>query len=259
METFLFSDIIFGPVRSRRLGSSLGINLLPVDAKVCNFDCIYCECGWSDFANPRLSGLPSATQVIEALRIRLTSMLANQSLPDTITYAGNGEPTLHPEFARIVDATIQLRNQLCPAVKVAVLSNATRIANPDIRQALTKTDLNILKIDSAIAATRRILNGTESVADNDTLLGNMKEMRANLYIQTMFLKGEFKGIPFDNTTETEVSAWLSLVDAIAPKGVMIYTIERATPADHMLKTEPSVLQSIADRVSQAGREVLISL
>lgn len=259
MATFLFSEIIFGPVNSRRLGKSLGINLLPVSRKVCNFDCIYCECGLSNVVKHIPTDLPSPETVLQALELQLLQMKTNGNLPDTLTYAGNGEPTLHPGFLAIVEGTIALRQRLCPEVKIAVLSNATRLDNPMVRQALAQVDLNILKVDSAFETTRKLLNGSHQVTDNGTLIRQLQGFKSNLFVQTLFLKGQFRGLPVDNTTENEILAWMAMIDEIAPRGVMLYTIERDTPESGLLKVDSRVLSEISKRVSRPGREVLVSL
>lgn len=259
MATFLFSEIIFGPVNSRRLGKSLGINLLPVSRKVCNFDCIYCECGLSNVVKHTPADLPTIEMVLEALEQQLLRMKENGNLPDTITYAGNGEPTLHPDFQTIVEGTIVLRNRLCPEVKIAVLSNATRLDIPMVHQALAQVDLNILKVDSAFEKTRELLNGSHQVVNNSTLVRQLQGFRENLFVQTLFLKGQFRGTPVDNSTEDEITAWLAMLDEITPRGVMLYTIERDTPETGLQKIDPKVLEEISKRVARPGREVLVSL
>ena len=165
--TALFEDIIFGPIRSRRLGLSLGVNLLPTHSKLCNFDCIYCECGWNaDHATSRRFN--SRELVFSRLEEVLSQMVADSTPPDVITFAGNGEPTMHPDFEAIIDDTIALRDRLCPSAKVSVLSNATMIGRESVRRALKRVDNNILKLDSAFDQTVQLVNnpcGSYSVAD----------------------------------------------------------------------------------------------
>lgn len=258
MATFLFDKIIFGPVKSRRLGVSLGINLLPADMKVCNFNCIYCECGWTrrDHVN---SKLPPREEVRDRLREKLSEMKAGGTPPDVITFAGNGEPTIHPAFPGIIDDTIALRNELCPEASVAVLSNATMINRPEIRKALMKTDRNILKLDSAFDETVKLHNQPGSNYTVAETIENLKLFGGNVVIQTLFLRGEYNGKTIDNTTPRELEAWLGALREIAPREVMIYTIHRDTPAGSNLKKVPEKeLDQIAARVMELGIAVQVS-
>lgn len=258
MATFLFDQIIFGPVRSRRLGVSLGINLLPTDSKVCSFDCIYCECGWTPKHREKKAVLPKRDDVRERLEEKLTQMAENGELPDVITFAGNGEPTLHPDFAGIIDDTIALRNQICPKARIAVLSNATMLHKTSVIGALLKVDDNIQKLDSAFEETIRKIDCPNSGFKLDDVVNNLKSFGGRVTIQTLFLKGKFKDEIIDNTTEQELSAWLSLVAQIAPRQVMIYTIDRDTPAAGLEKVKVEELQQIAQRVREMGIEVQVS-
>ncbi|MDE7130092.1 MAG: radical SAM protein, partial [Alistipes sp.] len=197
--TSLYNDIIFGPVRSRRLGISLGVNLLPVESKLCSFDCIYCECGWNA-DHPGMRRFNSRDDVRQMLRSTLTRMVADAAPPDVITFAGNGEPTLHPEFEQIIDDTLALRDELCPSAKVSVLSNATQIGRESVRRALLRVDNNILKLDSAFDRTVQLVDrpqGSYTVADT---VEKLKLFDGRLIIQTMFLRGEIDSQRIDNTT-----------------------------------------------------------
>ena len=249
--TSLFDDIIFGPVRSRRLGLSLGVNLLPTESKLCSFDCIYCECGWNaDRKGPRLFN--RREDVRELLAAKLAEMTDAGTPPDVITFAGNGEPTMHPDFEGIIDDTIALRDRLCPSAKVSVLSNATQIGREDVRRALLRVDNNILKLDSAFDDTVRLVNmpaGNYTVARTVEL---MKLFEGRLIVQTMFLRGTCDGRAIDNTTESEVSAWLRLVREIAPRSVMVYSLDRDTPCPTLERVPRAELEAIARRVEAAG-------
>ena len=249
--TALFEDIIFGPVRSRRLGISLGVNLLPVHSKLCSFDCIYCECGWNgDYAGERRFN--SRDDVRQMLRRTLVSMAAEGQRPDVITFAGNGEPTMHPEFEAVIEDTLALRDELCPSAKVSVLSNATQIHRESVRRALLRVDNNILKLDSAFDETVRLINnpcGAYSVRGTVEL---MKLFEGRMILQTMFLRGEVGGRPVDNTTDEEVTAWLRLVEEIGPAGVMVYTLDRDTPCKTLVKVPHEELVRIAARVEKLG-------
>ena len=249
--TSLYDNIIFGPIRSRRLGLSLGVNLLPIESKLCSFDCIYCECGWND-EHPGKRRFNAREDVRNMLEETLQKMVADGTPPDVITFAGNGEPTMHPDFENIIEDTIALRDKHCPEAKVSVLSNATQIHREDVRRALLRVDNNILKLDSAFDETVQLVNkpqGAYTVARTVELL---KAFEGNLIMQTMFLRGEYTGKRVDNTTEEEVSAWLKLVEEIKPKQVMVYSLDRDTPCQTLEKVEKEELREIAARVEALG-------
>ncbi len=255
--TALFNDVIFGPVRSRRLGVSLGVNLLPTHSKLCNFDCIYCECGWGGVSRAS-SKFNSRADVHRLLESKLREMAAAGECPDVITFAGNGEPTIHPDFEVIIDDTLTLRDEICPSAKVSVLSNATMLGRESVRRALGRVDNNILKLDSAFDDTVRIMNcpqGGYTVAET---VANIKKFGGREIVQTMFLRGEHNGRVVDNTTEREVSAWVELIADIRPRQVMIYTIDRDTPAENLQKVSVEELRAIAARVEKLGIPVSVS-
>lgn len=255
---FLFNNIIFGPVRSRRLGVSLGVNLLPVDAKICSFDCIYCECGFN--TTMQESPLPTREQVYAALKAKLREMVAANESPDVITFAGNGEPTLHAQFEGIIDDTIALRDRYCPEAKVSVLSNSTRIHKPAVFRALQQVDNNILKFDSAIESTvQRLDRPVSKQFTVNRQIEDLKRFNGNLIIQTLFLRGKLKDGAIDNTTEEEVSLWLEALKIIRPKQVMIYSIDRETPTKGLEKVPLETLQQIAERTRKIGFEVMVSV
>ena len=249
--TALYNNIIFGPIRSRRLGLSLGVNLLPIESKLCSFDCIYCECGWND-EHPGKRRFNAREDVRTMLEETLQKMVADGTPPDVITFAGNGEPTMHPDFENIIADTIALRDKHCPEAKVSVLSNATQIHREDVRRALLRVDNNILKLDSAFDETVQLVNkpqGAYTVARTVELL---KAFEGNLIVQTMFLRGEYAGKRVDNTIEEEVAAWLKLVAEIRPKQVMVYSLDRDTPCQTLEKVEKEELREIAARVEALG-------
>jgi wyosine [tRNA(Phe)-imidazoG37] synthetase (radical SAM superfamily) len=259
MPTFLFDKIIFGPVKSRRLGVSLGINLLPSTRKVCNFDCIYCECGWTGITDVKREKLPSRKEVYEALEKKLASMKEKNQNPDVITYAGNGEPTLHPEFPGIIDDSIELRNKYFPGAKIAVLSNSTAITKPKIREALLKVDSNILKLDSAFDLTVKIHNQPRVNIKVEDLIRELKLFKGRLIIQTLFVRGTFRGKNIDNTIPEEIDAWLQAIEKIKPSEVMIYTISRDTPeGGDLVKVPLTELKRIAALVNKLGIETQVS-
>ena len=258
MSTLLFDKIVFGPIHSRRLGVSLGMNLLPTDGKVCSFDCIYCECGFNKDRKAQRR-MPTREEVSESLRERLTQMQADGVTPDVITFAGNGEPTLHSDFEYIIADTIATRDALCPKAKIAVLSNATQLHKESVCRALNRVDDNILKIDSVLdSRIRQIDRPHASSFSFAQLLEQLKRFDGNLMIQTMFLKGDVDGQPVNNMTEEEITGWLDALRQIAPKQVMIYTIDRETPAKGLLKATHEELDGIAERVRQAGFNVSVS-
>ena len=250
--TALFHDIIFGPVHSRRLGLSLGVNLLPLSSKLCSFDCIYCECGWNA-EHPGGRRFNSREDVRTQLEATLRRMAADSTPPDVITFAGNGEPTMHPDFEAVIGDTIALRDALCPAAKVSVLSNATQIHRDSVRRALLRVDNNILKLDSAFDATARLINNPQSpVYSVRRVVDQMKGFDGHLTVQTMFLRGEFDRQRVDNTTEEEVAAWLRLIGEIGPRQVMVYSLDRDTPCQTLEKVPREELQAIAARVEALG-------
>lgn len=249
--TSLYDNIIFGPVRSRRLGLSLGVNLLPIESKLCSFDCIYCECGWND-EHPGKRRFNAREDVRTMLAETLEKMVAAGTPPDVITFAGNGEPTMHPDFEPIIDDTIAMRDKYCPSAKVSVLSNATQIHREDVRRALMRVDNNILKLDSAFDATVQLMNKPQGKYTVQRTVELLKAFEGNLIIQTMFLRGEYLGKKVDNTTDEEVTAWLELVKEIAPKQVMVYSLDRDTPCQTIYKVEKDELREIAARVEALG-------
>ena len=258
MSTILYDQIVFGPIHSRRLGISLGMNLLPTDGKVCSFDCLYCECGFNKDRKTN-HRMPTREEVREALRERLTRMQAEGIAPDVITFAGNGEPTLHPDFEAIIADTIATRDAFFPKAKIAVLSNATQLHKESVVRALSRVEDNILKFDSILDSRIQQLDRPNQPGFCFArLLEQLKQFKGNLIIQTMFLKGEFEEQSVNNMTEEEVAGWLQALREIAPKQVMIYTIDRETPAQGLLKATHEELDGIADRARKAGFDVTVS-
>ena len=251
--TSLVDQIIFGPVHSRRLGLSLGVNLLPVEAKLCSFDCIYCECGWNAEHPAAGHRYPPREAVRERLAATLQRMAEAGTPPDVITFAGNGEPTLHPDFEAIIGDTIALRDRWTPGAKVSVLTNATRIADAGVFRALLRVDNPILKLDSAFDATVQRINRPQNPAYGvRRVVEAMKQFAGEMILQTMFLRGTCDGETVDNTTETEVAAWLELVAEIRPRQVMVYSLDRDTPCPTLEKVGRDALQRIAARVEALG-------
>lgn len=252
MSTIIYASPIFGPIHSRRLGVSLGINLLPGDGKVCTFDCIYCECGYNK-DHCAHSKLPSREEVRKALEKRLSDMRDNGPVPDVLTFAGNGEPTSHPDFAGIIEDTLKLRDMYFPQAKVSVLSNSTFIHKPDVFDALNKVDNNILKLDTVDIDYIRKVDRPTGAYDVEKIIEGLKAFKGKLIIQTMFMKGKTdEGEDVDNTSDKYVLPWLEVVKQIAPQKVMIYTIDRETPDHSLKKATHEELDRIVRLLKDAG-------
>ncbi|MBP1638014.1 MAG: putative Fe-S oxidoreductase [Bacteroidetes bacterium] len=253
----LFNEIIYGPVHSRRLGLSLGVNLLPLDEKICSFDCVYCECG----ANTKLHQSKIATRedVKKALEEKLKEMASTSQFPDVITFAGNGEPTLHPDFEGVIDDTIKLRNTYCPDAKVSVLTNSTKLHKPHVFNALKNVDNPILKFDSAIDRTMQLIDMPAGKHINvQWLKEQIKRFDGKMIIQTMFIRGENKGEKFDNTTEEEINAWLEALTEMGTKEVMIYALDREAPIKTVEKISIDELNKIAQKARAKGMKVSVA-
>lgn len=249
--TVIYPSPIFGPVHSRRLGVSLGINLLPADGKVCSFDCIYCECGFN--ADHRShSALPTREEVRSALESKLQDMQANGPKPDVLTFAGNGEPTAHPHFPEIIEDALALRDKYFPNAKVSVLSNSTFIHRPAVFEALNKVDNNILKLDTVNENYIRLLDRPVGKYSVGGIIESMKAFKGKCIIQTMFLKGKYKCQNMDNTSDEYVLPWIKSVKEISPRQVMIYTIDRETPDHDLRKATPEELDRIVDMLHVEG-------
>jgi len=251
MSTIIYPSPIFGPVHSRRLGLSLGINLLPADGKVCSFDCVYCECGFNEEHRPQLP-MPTREEVAAALEERLQKMTAEGRLPDVLTFAGNGEPTCHPHFPEIIGDVIRLRDRYCPQAKVSVLSNSTLIHRPTVHDALMRVDNNILKLDTVSPAYIRLVDHPQGTYDVQQVIECMKAFHGHIIIQTMFMQGDCNGEDVDNTGDEYVLPWLQAVCEIAPQQVMVYTIDRETPTQGLRKATHDQLDRIRDLVVGKG-------
>lgn len=251
MATVLYPSPIFGPVKSRRLGISLGINLLPEDGKMCTFDCIYCECGLCKDNRPG-KPLPKREEVSAALEKKLAEMQAEGTLPDVITFAGNGEPTIHPDFGGIIDDTIELRNRYCPEAKVSVLTNSTAISLPRVFEALAKADNNILKLDTVNSEYINFVDRPKGKYNVHDIIERMKAFNGKAVIQTMFMKGTVDGVNVDNTGDAYVKPWIEAVKEIAPREVMIYTIDRETPVQGLQKATHEELDRIVELLKKEG-------
>jgi wyosine [tRNA(Phe)-imidazoG37] synthetase (radical SAM superfamily) len=250
--SILFDDIVFGPVKSRRLGSSLGINLLPLTHKICSFDCAYCECGWTENTGEPFNGLMSAAEILAIANVRFIELQKHQIHIDAITFAGNGEPTLHPEFSVIIDGIIALRNSFLPKAKIAVLSNASMLHKPEVFAALSKIWYNIQKLDAGTERMFRLLNRPIVSLSLQEVVENLCRFNGNLMIQTLLVKGEVNGEWVDNTQEEELEAWFGHLVRIKPRRVMLYPIDRQTPASKLRKVDERIFESVKQRLDMLG-------
>lgn len=257
MSTILFPSPVFGPVRSRRLGLSLGINLLPADGKICSFDCIYCECGRN--ADHRAHDrMPSRELVRSALEEKLRAMKAEGDLPDVITFAGNGEPTGHPAFRQIMFDVAALRDRYAPGCGITVLTNAFHMNRPEVVEALGRADLVLMKLDTVNEDFIRAVDRPNAKYDVGEIVRRIAAFDGHRAVQTMFLTGTFEGRSVDNTSDAFVDPWLEALKKIRPELVTIYTIDRETPEKGLKKAAPDVLDAIADRVRALGFTCTVS-
>ena len=251
---FLWQEIAFGPIHSRRLGHSLGLNLLPTKEKICTFNCIYCECGWTLENHSEAKEYYPLNTVMEAIEYKLKECSMVGTPVDSITFSGNGEPTLHPEFGAIIDGLLQLRDRYYPHAVITCLTNSTQLSRPDVFNALLKIENPMLKLDAGSEEMLQTIN-------QPTVPIHLDEIRENLYrfghqaiIQSMFLKGSVDGKEFDNSSKENVAAWLEDIRKIGPKKVLIYSLDRETPAKQLVKFPKEKLEEIADRVRALGIE-----
>ena len=248
----LREDTVFGPIKSRRLGNSLGINLLPREGKICNFDCIYCECGWNKDGRGD-TRIPSAAQVRSALEDKLTALLLDGTRVDSITFSGDGEPTLNPEFPAIIDDTLRLRDTFCPEAKVSVLSNATRVHVPEVFEALKKVDNPILKIDAPTDELAARINNPAPGYSVRRVVEALKRFEGDFILQTMFLSSR----DFDSSSPEVLLPWMDIVRELKPREVMVYTIDRPTPAEGLVKFTPEQMHSLVAPLLEEGFKIQI--
>ena len=253
----LFNEIAYGPIHSRRLGTSLGMELMPLEHKLCTFNCVYCECGWNQPVHHPV--LPTREEVKAALEAKLSAISNQSSALDVITFSGNGEPTLHPDFLGIIEDTCALRDQYCPNAKVSVLSNSTQLGRPDVVKALKLCDNRILKLDAATdTMMRRIDLPVNEHLTVQTLIDGLAQFNGDFILQTCFLRGEHDGLPIDNTTPEQLAAWYEAVETLRPKQIMMYVIDRKTPEEHLSKISREEMESIAAPLITKGYDVIIS-
>lgn len=259
MQTVMYTDTIFGPIRSRRLGSSLGVNLMPNDGKICTFDCLYCEAGYNA-QGPGKSGMPSRATVARLLSERLAELHAAGEPVDTITFSGNGEPTVHPDFAGIIDDTLAERDRFYPEAQVSVLCNSTMLDRPEVVEALRRVDNPILKLDSAIDSTIRALDRPNRPGFcAERVISNLKDFGPKAIVQTLITRGTHDGAVVDNSTPEEVDALIESYRRIGARRVMLYTIDRPTPERSLQRVPRAELDAIAARITaETGAEVEVA-
>ncbi len=249
----LREDTVFGPIFSRRLGSSLGINLLPREGKICSFDCIYCECGWNrdGLADKRI---PSADEVRSALEAKLSGLAERHTKIDSITFSGDGEPTLNPEFPRIIDDTLGLRDRYCPGTKVSVLSNATRVHIPEVLRALRKVDNPIMKIDAPTDELVQKINRPAPGYSLQRVVEALRGFEGDFVLQTMFLSCPY----FDSSSPEVLDGWKRIVRKLRPRGIMVYTIDRPTPEQGLEKFSGERMRELVADLIEEGFDISIS-
>lgn len=248
----LREETVFGPIKSRRLGNSLGINLLPSRGKICNFDCIYCECGWNkDGRGDHV--IPTAAQVRSALEDKLSSCMLEGVAIDSITFSGDGEPTLNPEFPRIIDDTLALRDIFYPAAKVSVLSNATRVMVPEILAALRKVDNPIMKIDAPTNELISRINRPAPGYDVERVIEGLRGFEGDFVLQTMFLKSS----DFDSSSPEVLDGWFRIVRDLRPREIMVYTIDRPTPQQGLQKFTEARMRELVQPLVAEGFKIQI--
>lgn len=258
MSNSLFDNIIFGPIRSRRLGNSLGINLLPVASKFCNFDCIYCECGWTDNHKNSAKNLPDPHAITEHLVDKIQALLDDKVTIHSITFAGNGEPTLHPKFEEIMADVVLIRNLMIPDAKISILSNGTMLHKKSIIKAMQEVDHCILKLDAGTEALFQKINQPMGGITIQKIKRNLLKLRGVLTVQTLFFRGEHKGERIDNTTPEEIEAWINHLADLHPKQVMIYSLDRPSPAHNLVQVSKKELNAIADKLRPHQIKTLVT-
>ena len=252
---FLSEDLVFGPIHSRRLGNSLGVNLLPKVGKICTFNCVYCECGWNPEHRDEKARLATPQEYEQTLENALKSLVGTPKEPNSITFSGNGEPTLHPNFPEIIDITIKLRNKYVPKAVISVLTNGTNIHNEEIFKTLQKVDNNICKLDGGTIDIINKVNLPNVKINLDQYIADLQRFDGQVIIQTLFLRGEHNGQKIDNTTDAEINLWLDHLKKIKPRNTMIYVIDRETPEKNLEKLSSEEMSRIADKVKALGFNV----
>ena len=247
-----FDEIVFGPIFSRRLGSSLGVNLLPSKGKLCNFDCVYCECGWNKDGKGD-GRFPLLSDIERALEEKMSKAASEGVSVDSITFSGNGEPTMHPDFSKVVDVTLRLRDRYFPEAKVSVLSNATLIGRKDVAEALMRIDNPILKIDASSDELVQKINKPVGPYRLEDVVENLRQFKGRFILQTMFLRSE----EFDTASDEALAAWMDIVRELKPREVMVYTIDRETPDKSLGKYTVEEMTEIVRPLIEEGYSIQI--
>jgi len=258
MATFLWSDIVFGPIHSRRVGTSLGINLLPVNGKLCSFDCIYCECGALSSGAPKKDRkMPSFEQVSDAMSRRFKELYDEGVKVDSISFTGNGEPTLNKDFPEIVDKTVELRDKYFPTAVISVFSNSTTLEKRGVFDALMKIDNRIMKVDCSDIQLLQLVNRPAPGYSLERVLKNLERFNGNFILQTMFFKGVVEGQEFDLTAPELVAGWSDIVRRLRPAKIMAYSLDRDTPVAGLMKIPRERLQEVTAPLRAEGFEIEI--
>ncbi len=245
-------EIVFGPIHSRRLGSSLGINVLPERGKLCNFDCVYCECGWNKDGREDQT-LPSASRLRETLEAKLVECAAAGIRIDSITFSGDGEPTLNPDFPEMVDITLELRDKYFPKAVVSVLSNATRAGRPGVFEALRKVDNPILKLDAPTDELAVRINRPQGYYHVADVVESLKRFGGEFTLQTMFLRSA----DFDSSSPEVLDGWMRIVRELRPREIMVYTLDREAPAEGLEKISAGEMEALTRPLAEEGFKLQI--
>ena len=248
----LREETVFGPIKSRRLGNSLGINLLPTKGKICNFYCIYCECGWNKDGLAD-KNIPNAARVRRCLEDKLSECLLDGTRIDSITFSGDGEPTLNPEFPRIIEDTIKLRDAFCPDAKISVLSNATKVHIPEVFEALCKVDNPIMKIDAPSDKLVALINKPAPGYELVRTLEALTRFDGNFILQTMFLKSA----DFDSSSPAVMKGWMEIVRYLQPREIMAYTIDRPAPQEGLQAFTEAEIRELVQPLIDEGFKIQI--
>jgi wyosine [tRNA(Phe)-imidazoG37] synthetase (radical SAM superfamily) len=251
---FLWDKIAFGPIQSRRLGSSLGINISPTTVKICSFNCVYCECGWTLEKNICPDSFFSVDEINAAIDQKLCQCKETGAPVDSITFSGNGEPTLHPQFEQIIDNLILLRNKYYPKTAITCLSNATQLTNSNVLKALKKIENPILKLDAATEPLFQLINKPTISISVEKIIKNLQQLKGNFFLQSLFFKGIIEEQCFNNAEEPHLSLWIDIVKQLHPKKVMIYSLDRNTPSQDLERIAIDELQKIVQQLQIFGIE-----
>lgn len=252
MPTFLWESVAFGPIHSRRLGSSLGINLMPTDEKICTFNCLYCECGWTLEKNVNARDPYPLDMVMEAVERKMGECRANGVGVDSVTFSGNGEPTLYPYFDKVIDSLIPLRDKYFPRAVISCLSNSTQLLRPEVAAALKRIENPILKLDAGTQRMLEIVNAPVVPVDIEAITEQLCAFNGKLVIQTLFFSGDNDGVPFNNAEGEEFDRWHERIMRIRPERIMVYSLDRETPALNLRKLDTGFLNAIVGRLKSEG-------